>query len=112
ATEHQKDIEDLRGTWKLRAVETGGRRKDPKHLQTELRIDWSALALVTPEGYKGATYQIDVSRRPKTIDMVAEATMDRQSTSVPIVPGLSTGKFAGRKITVKAIYLLEGDRLT
>src|SRR5205085_6462845 len=37
----KKDIEDLQGTWKLRAVEMNGRRKDPKHLQTEMRIGWS-----------------------------------------------------------------------
>src|SRR5207253_8786429 len=34
----KKENEDLQRTWKLRAVETGGRRKDPKHLQTQMRI--------------------------------------------------------------------------
>ena len=95
AAEHQKDIEDLRGTWKLRAVEVNGRRKDPKHLQKEMRFEHLALALDIPRPYLNASYRIDVSRRPKTIDLVFSKEGDN-----PIW------------ISVKAIYLLEGDRLT
>ena len=96
----RKDIDDLQGTWKLRAVEVNGRRQDPKDLQTQMRIDWSVLTLDPPEGNKvpWANYQIDASRRPKTIDMVFLAK--------------STSPAERTYISVKAIYLLEGDRLT
>ncbi len=109
AAEEEKDIKDLQGTWKLRAVEVNGRREDPKHLQTQMRVEGLMLTLDTPEGHKQqamsaswkypfASYRIDASRRPKTIDIVGNGEP------------FSSGKPS--YISVKAIYMLEGDRLT
>jgi uncharacterized protein (TIGR03067 family) len=89
--EEKKDIERFQGTWVFKSVEIGGQPVDIKLFKgASLTLDGTKFTQKEGDRVSHGTYKIDVSKKPKTLDV----TFD---------DGPQKGK------TIQGIYELEGD---
>jgi uncharacterized protein (TIGR03067 family) len=89
----KKDLDNLKGSWSATAMEVGGQKAAEADVKnSKIIFDGEKVTLVEGDKKKPATFKLDASKKP--------ATMDITPTEGP-----EKGK------VTKAIYMLDGDTL-
>jgi uncharacterized protein (TIGR03067 family) len=89
----KKEYERFTGTWKFASVEVEGKKLPPEAVKGTLVIKGDKWSMKEGEAAHAGTYKVDLSKKPKQID-------------ITFTEGPDKGKM------MKGIYTLEGDTYT